>query len=167
MLFPLARNTVLATVIGSVTIATIQPAFADNSAVRSTIQRNYNQINSAFIRQDLNGATAYFTSDFESINAKGERESLSEFKEKYNSLFKRFNIKLTSSKTTIKSISVKPGSANVAISQRTEGKVAGSFKIIISQTSNDTWVKTPEGWRLQTGKILTSKATVNGRTVPF
>ncbi len=149
-------------VVGIVTIAPVQ---ADtNSKVQPIIQTNYNQINAAFIRKDIKGATALFTADYISINPEGEKQTLTEFREHYNNLFTRFNIQLTSNKATIKNIDTNTGGLDVAIEQKTEGTIAGFNKIVINQTSRDSWLKTPQGWRLKQSKILTSQTTFNGQT---
>jgi hypothetical protein len=165
MSFASPKYTILSTVFMSVAIATIQPGHAEiNSKIQPTIQTSYNQINAAFVRRDIKGATAFFTTDYVSINPEGEKQNLTEFREHYNNLFTRFNIKLTSNKATIKNIDVNASGVDVAIEQKTEGTVAGFNKIIINQTSRDSWLKTPQGWRLKESKILTSKTTFNGQT---
>ena len=147
------------------TIVAVTPAQADvNSKVQPIIQTNYNQINAAFIRKDIKGATALFTTDYISINPEGEQQTLTEFREHYNNLFTRFNIQLTSNKATIKTIDTNTGGLDVAIEQKTEGTIAGFNKIVINQTSRDSWLKTPQGWRLKRSKILTSQTTFNGQT---
>jgi ketosteroid isomerase-like protein len=165
MIHSFTKNAVLATVIGSVAIVTFQPAVAQTkSKIQPVIQTSYNQINAAFIRKDIKGATAYFTPDYVSINPKGEKQTLEEFRTHYDNLFNRFNIKLTSNKATIKNIIVNADGIDVAIEQRTEGTIAGINKIVINQTSSDLWMKTPQGWRLKQSKILTNQTTFNGKT---
>ncbi len=165
MMQSFTKNVLLATVMGTAAIISLQPAVAQTKLkIQPLIQTNYNQINAAFVRKDIKGATAYFTPDYVSINSKGEKQTLEEFRTHYDNLFNRFSIKLTSNKATIKNIIVKPEGIDVAIEQRTEGTIAGINKIIIDQTSSDIWMKTPQGWRLKQSKILTSKTTFNGRT---
>lgn len=165
MIHSFTRNALLATAIGSVAIVTFQPAVAQpKSKIQPVIQTSYNQINAAFIRKDIKGATAYFTPDYVSINPKGEKQTLEEFRTHYDNLFNRFSIKLTSNKATIKNIIVNADGVDVAIEQRTEGTIAGINKIVINQTSSDLWMKTPQGWRLKQSKILTNKTTFNGTT---
>jgi ketosteroid isomerase-like protein len=165
MNFSFTKNSPIATVILSVAIVAIAPAHADaNSKIQPQIQTNYNQINAAFVRRDIQGATALFTPDYVSINPEGEKQTLAEFREHYSNLFARFNIKLTSNKATIKTIAVNSSGLDVAIEQKTEGTIAGFNKIIINQTSRDSWLKTPQGWRLKQTKILTSQTTFNGKT---
>jgi SnoaL-like domain len=165
MVFVAPKYTILSTVLMSVAIVTIQPGYAEiNAKIQPTIQTNYNQINAAFVRRDIKGATALFTPDYVNTNTDGQKQTLAEFREHYNNLFTRFNIKLTSNKATIKNIDVNPSGVDVAIEQKTEGTVAGFNKIIINQTSRDSWLKTPQGWRLKESKILTSKTTFNGQT---
>ena len=155
----------IAAALGSVAIVTIHPVFAETkSTIQPIIQTSYDRINAAFVRKDIKAATAYFTPDYTSINEKGETQTLAEFRTHYDNLFTRFNISLTSNKTTIKSLTIKPEGIDVAISQRTEGTIAGFNKIIINQTSTNTWLKTPQGWRLKQSKILTNKTTFNGKT---
>ncbi len=145
-------------------IVTLQPAFAETkSKIQPLIQTNYNNINAAFIRKDIKRATAYFTSDYVSINSKGERQTLEEFRTHYDNLFTRFNIDLTSNKATIKKISIDPEGIDVAIEQHTEGTIAKFNKIAIVRTSNDRWMKTAQGWRLKQSKIMTDKTTLNGK----
>ena len=151
MSFSFTKNSPIATVILSVAIVAIAPAHADtNSKVQPLIQTNYNQINAAFIRRDIQGATALFTPDYVSINPEGERQNLAEFREHYSNLFTRFNIKLTSNKATIKTIAVNASGLDVAIEQKTEGTIAGFNKIIINQTSRDSWLKNSSRLAIET-----------------
>jgi hypothetical protein len=163
MLFTKSSATLTALI--SVAILAVTPAQADiNSNVQPIIQTNYDRINAAFIRKDIKGATALFTTDYITINPEGGQQTLTEFREHYNNLFTRFNIQLTSNKATIKTIDSNADGLDVAIEQKTEGTIAGFNKIVINQTSRDSWLKTPQGWRLKRSKILTSQTTFNGQT---
>jgi ketosteroid isomerase-like protein len=165
MISSFARSALLSTALISVAIGTIHPVRSENNApIQPTIQINYNKINAAFVRKDIQAATALFTPDYVSISPEGDKKNLTEFREHYNNLFNRFNIKLTSNKATIKNIDVNASGIDVAIEQKTEGTIAGSNKIVIDQTSRDSWLKTPQGWRLKQSKILTSQTTFNGKT---
>jgi ketosteroid isomerase-like protein len=165
MIYSLKKCGAIAAIIGSVSIVTIQSVFAQTkSTIQPAIQTSYNSINAAFLRKDIKGATAYFTPDYVNINQKGEKQNLEEFRTHYDNLFSRFNIKLTSNKATIKNIAVNSSGIEVAIDQRTEGTIAGFNKIVISQTSTDRWMKTPQGWRLKQSKIITNQTTFNGKT---
>jgi ketosteroid isomerase-like protein len=165
MVFFSTKNAFLSTALISVAIVTIAPVSAEsNPKIQPTIQTNYDRINAAFVRKDIKGATALFTPDYVSISPEGKQQTLAEFREHYDNLFNRFNIKLTSNQTTIKNIDVNATGIDVAIEQKTEGTVAGFNKIIINQTSRNLWLKTPQGWRLKESKILTSQTTFNGQT---
>jgi ketosteroid isomerase-like protein len=165
MIFSTRRNSAIHGALISVAIVAIQPAFAQiNASIKPTIQTNYDRINAAFIRKDIKGATALFTPDYVSIDPDGKKQTLAEFREHYDTLFKRFNIKLTSNKATIKNIDISASGIDVAIDQKTEGTIAGFNKLVINQTSSDSWLKTPQGWRLKKSKILTSQTTFNGQT---
>ncbi len=165
MIFASARNALISTALISTPMITIVPVHAENnSKTRTKIQTNYDQINAAFVRTDIQGATALFTQDYVSISPDGQKQTLSEFREYYHNLFTRFNIKLTANKTTIKNIDTNGNGMDVAIEQKTEGTVAGFNKIVINQTSRNLWLKTPQGWRLKQSKILTSQTTFNGQT---
>ncbi len=148
----------------SVAIYTLQPAIAETkSTIQPLIQNNYNNINAAFVRKDIKRATAYFTTDYVSINSKGEKQTLEEFRTHYDNLFTRFNIDLTSNKATIKKITIDAEGIDVALEQRTEGTIAKFNKIAIDRTYNDRWLKTPQGWRLKQSKIMTDRTTFNGK----
>jgi ketosteroid isomerase-like protein len=164
MMFSSTKNTLSSLALLSVAIATLQPAYAESkAALLPIIQGNYNQINAAFIRKDVKGATAYFTPDYVSINKKGEKQNLEEFRSHYNTILNRFNIKLTSNKASIKDISVDASGISVSLGQHTEGTMIGGNKIVIDQSSKDLWTKTPQGWRLKQSKILTSQTKFNGK----
>jgi ketosteroid isomerase-like protein len=164
MIFSSAKNTLCSLALFSVAIATLQPAYAESkAALLPIIQGNYNQINAAFIRKDVKGATAYFTPDYVSINKKGEKQNLKEFRSHYDTILNRFNIKLTSNKASIKDISIDASGINVSLGQHTEGTMIGGNKIVIDQSSKDLWTKTAQGWRLKQSKILTSQTKFNGK----
>jgi ketosteroid isomerase-like protein len=164
MIFSLTRNTLIATTLFSSAAISFQSALATTqTSLQPVIQERYDRINAAFIRKDVNAATAEFAPDFVNITPKGEKQNLAQFRKHYSDLFSRFNIKMTANKTTIKDIAVKPNGAEVAIEQRTEAKVLGN-KIVIQQTSRNFWLKTVQGWRLQQSRILTNQTTFNGKT---
>ena len=164
MMFPSTKNTLRSLALFSVAIATLQPAYAESKAsLQPVIQASYNQINAAFIRKDVKGATAFFTPDYVSINKKGEKQNIQEFRSHYDNVLNRFNIKLTSNKATIKSISANGNGIDVAIGQHTEGTMIGGNKIVIDQSSKDFWIKTAQGWRLKQSRILTSQTKFNGK----
>lgn len=165
MIQSIAKNALISTALLSLAIVKIYPVQAENNAtIQPAIQANYNKINAAFIRKDIKAATALFTPDYVSISPEGEKQTLAEFREHYDNLFNRFNIKLTSTTATIKNIDVNASGIDVAIEQKTEGTIAGSNKIVIDRTSRDSWLKTAQGWRLKQTKILTSQTTFNGKT---
>jgi hypothetical protein len=165
MIFSSTKSAILPAALISVAIITIVPTYAEiNPKIQPTIQTNYDRINAAFLRKDIKGATVLFAPDYVSISPEGKKQTLAEFREHYDNLFNRFNIKLTSNKTTIKNIDVNSNGINVAIEQQTEGTVAGFNKIVINQTSSNLWLKTPQGWRLKESKILTNQTTFNGQT---
>jgi hypothetical protein len=165
MMFFSPRQFFAATAIASVSVASVMSAQANTSSnVRALVQNNYDKINAAFIKKDLDTVTSYFTADYVGINAKGERQSLTEFRNYYGSLFQRLKIDITTNKTTIKSITIDPSGARVAAEQITEGKVVGNNKIAIRQTSQSLWTNTAKGWRLKESKVLTDRTTFNGKT---
>jgi ketosteroid isomerase-like protein len=164
MIFSLTRNTVLATTIFSSALISFPSVQAKTqTSIQPIIQERYDRINAAFIRKDINAATADFTPDFVNITPDGEKQNLAQFRKHYSDLFSRFNIKMTANKTTIKEIAIKPTGAEVTIAQRTEAKVLGN-KLEIDQTSRNFWLKTAQGWRLQQSRILTNQTTFNGKT---
>jgi hypothetical protein len=164
MMFSIAKNTLCSIGIIATAIATLQPVYAESkAALLPIIQTNYDRINAAFVRKDVKGATSYFTPDYVSINSKGEKQNLEQFRSHYNTVLNRFSIKLTSNKTTIKDLAVSPTGIDVSIVQQTEGTIAGFNKIVISQTSKNFWLKTPQGWRLKQSTILTNQTTFNGK----
>jgi ketosteroid isomerase-like protein len=165
MIFSLPKSALLSTALAALAIVTLAPKqVVANPLIQAIVQTNYNQINAAFLRKDIKGATALFTPDYVSISPEGEKQTLTEFRTHYNNLFSHFDIKLTSNKTIIKNIAVNSNGVDVAIEQRTEGLIAGSNKLEIAQTSRNFWLKTPQGWRLKQSKILTNQTTFNGKT---
>ncbi len=149
----------------SVAIVTAQPTFAENNIkIRPIVQSNYDRINAAFVKQDIQAATALFTKDYISISPKGEQKNLAETREYYDNLFNRFKIKVTSNKTKIADVEFADRELNVGIEQNIEATIVGRNKLVINQTSRDIWLKTPQGWRLKQSKILTSQTTINGKT---
>jgi ketosteroid isomerase-like protein len=169
MVFFSSRQAIVAAALISVTAIGIPMVSAktSNTNARASVQSTYNKINAAFSKKDITTATSYFTPDYVSINAKGERTDLAGFRQYYTSLFGRFNIDLTANKTTIKQFAVKDNGAEVFTEQYTEGKVALINKVIIYQTARSIWKNTPEGWRLKESKILSNRTTFNGKIVPM
>lgn len=148
----------------SVAIVTVQPTFAENSVkIRPLVQSNYDRINAAFVKQDIQAATALFTKDYVSISPKGEQKNLTEIRSYYDNLFNRFKIKVTLNKTKIANVALAANELNVGVEQNIEAMVVGTNKLVINQTSRDLWLKTPQGWRLKQSKILTSQTTINGK----
>jgi ketosteroid isomerase-like protein len=164
MIFSRSKYTPIATAIFSAVLISAPSVLATTQAsIQPAIQERYDRINAAFIRKDINAATAYFSPDYISISTKGEKQNLSQFRKHYSDLFARLKLDLTANKTTINEIAVKPNGAEVEIEQHTEAKVLGN-KIVIYQTSRNFWLKTAQGWRLKQSQILTNKTTFNGKT---
>jgi ketosteroid isomerase-like protein len=165
MISSFTKNSLLSTLMFSAVIVTTQPINAEtNVKIKAIVQANYALINAAFVRKDIKGATALFTPDYVRISPEGQTQTLAEFRNYYDNLFNKFNIKLTSNQTIVKNISVNSDGLDVAIEQSTKGTIAGFNKIAIEQTSRNLWVKTPQGWRLKQSKILTNQTTFNGQT---
>lgn len=144
------RNLPISAILLSFAIVTTSPAHADNdSKIQLAIQTNYDLITAAFVRRDIKGATALFTSDYLNVSPEGKKQPLAEFREHYNNLFTRFKVKLTSNQATIVTMDSNVNGIDVAMEQKTEGTIFGFNKIVINQTSRDSWVKTPQGWRLK------------------
>ena len=93
MIFSFNKNLLLSTIVASVSIATISPAYAEtNVKAKAMVQTNYDKINAAFVRKDIKGATSLFTQDYVSISPEGTKQTLEEFQTHYDNLFNRFNI---------------------------------------------------------------------------
>jgi hypothetical protein len=164
MIFSATKNTLLSTaLLSTIAMPHYSTGAMTGSSIQPIIQQQYDRINAAFIRKDIQAATANFTADYISINTKGEKQNLAEFRQQYTDLFNRIKLDITTNKTTIKKIALVSQGVDVSIEQHTEAKVLGN-KVVIRQTSRNFWLKTPQGWRLQQSKILTNQTTFNGKT---
>jgi uncharacterized protein (TIGR02246 family) len=143
---------------------------ADATAdAKKAIQAAYNKMNAALERKDVNGAFSVLTPDAEQITLQGQRLSAAQMRQQMTQgLAQARSIR---SRTTVQKVTLKGNQALAVVRSQvsfvvTDPQSGRDAKIAADEVSDDTWIKTAQGWRAKRSKTTRQKQTVNGQPVP-
>jgi ketosteroid isomerase-like protein len=136
--------------------------------VQRAIQQNYNAMAAAMRQGDVSGTLAFYASDFSQVSPEGERTSRAEFQADLQAIAD--NMKSFQAKTVISKLSLDGGGKRATATVRMminvtvrDPETGSDAKLVGTEDSVDTWIRTANGWRLQHSK--TRKETLNGKPV--
>jgi hypothetical protein len=150
----------------NVSIATAQ----DDAAVKKEIEAQYQKLAEAHDKKDLKAIAALKTSEFHAVFPDGRVGDVKQM-EQYTRQFIEsnrppFNIRNTIQKLTVsenKLIAVAEVFQEISRTRELAGKVR---KVDTSVKQRETWVKTPEGWKLKSvDSVRDQKRFVDGKRV--
>lgn len=128
------------------------------ASFQQLVQDIYNEADSAFPYQGVEKATAHLSKDYIRINLKdsqsillGKQTNLEGIRHEYwiEGLINNFT---TSRKTVIRSIGRTSSDGTGIFRETCDSRLYGS---IACSTGYDTWVKTPQSWKLRKSEVLT------------
>lgn len=140
---------------------------ADDAAVRKEIQAGYDKLCAAMKSKNIDGVMKMGTKDF-SYTEKGQTMGGEQMKQMMQQQFAAMK---SCDKMVMKidKLTVKGNTATVMSSSEGVMTIGGAdgktHKMADKNTSKDTWVKTPEGWKCKNVTVLTDKMTMDGK--PF
>jgi hypothetical protein len=139
--------------IASIPIIGLTPAQSQNTKddIQVVLQFKYNEADEGRVKGQGDKATAHLTKDYIFTDRQGNRTNLAQIQRQYTWPTDLANDFLISTKTAITSIEIKNSTAEV-ITRQYDRRVYS----IHYQTVYDTWINTPQGWFLQTSKVLPS-----------
>jgi ketosteroid isomerase-like protein len=138
---------------------------ADNQVVKQEIQAEYMKADAATRTKDINALMAHYTSDFKLKMLNGKILSLDKVKD--NIIWQFVATKQVKELSfRIQTIKVNGNSAEVLVRQTENLQVMMEGKqhtIEGTQISEDTWTKTPAGWKLKLQVVKLSNITQDGK----
>jgi hypothetical protein len=143
---------------------------ADAAAeVRKAIQAAYARGDAAMAKKDANTILSLYAPDYEQTGLKGQKTTLAQAKQIIPMVFQQ--AQTIQSKTTIQKFSMKGKEAVVTVKQRAtltamNPQTQKTAKVVIDETSEETWTKTAKGWQMKRSKTLAEQQTVDGKPVP-
>ena len=151
-------------------VALLSPVTAATplDTARPALQAAYEGLNAAFTGHDLNRFMTYFTSDYVVVDEKGRKFNKEETRRQYADQLGQ--IKTMQSRYAIQSVSAAPGGALVEMKMHSSG--VGEKRILFARFHanftddlwvRDTWVSTPEGWRIKSRQTLQDDMQIHRR----
>jgi hypothetical protein len=143
---------------------------------KKAIQQAYDLGNAAMVRRDSAGTLKYYAPHWTSVGANGQIMTLAQFKSTLdNMLTKAHNVKATSQITKIR---LRGNEADVTVNDYMQASLvrppgspsAGSapsvLTVVLTDTGNETWVKSGKGWLRLRSHIISGHRTLNGKPFP-
>jgi ketosteroid isomerase-like protein len=138
---------------------------------KRAIQQNYNAMNAAMAKKDINATMSFFNPDFVQITARGQRIPLADMRSGLQQMvtqMKGFQATTVVSKVALDSTG-KTASATVRNTLKmtvANPQTNKDAKVVSTEDSVDTWIKTAKGWRLKLSKTSKTTQTIDGKPVP-
>jgi ketosteroid isomerase-like protein len=137
---------------------------------KKAIQQNYNAMNAAMAKKDINATMSYFNPDFVQITQAGKQIRLAEMRSglaEMTTQMKGFQATTVVSKVTLDGAG-KTASATVRNTLKmtmVNPQTNKDARVVATEDSVDTWVKTTKGWRLKLSKTSKTTQTIDGKPV--
>jgi uncharacterized protein (TIGR02246 family) len=145
-------------------------ARADAAAeARKAIQAVYARGDAAMTKKDANAILSLYTPDYEQTSLKGQKITLAQAKQAIPMLFQQ--AKTIQSKTTIQKFSLKGSEAVVTVKQHAtltalNPQTQKTSKLVVDETSEDTWAKGAKGWLMKRSRTLAEQQMLDGKPLP-
>ena len=145
------------------------PAPAEDKATadaRTAIEALIAKANDAAAKKDVDGTVANMTDDFVGVDSKGKSSTKAEVKD---GLAKVYALADTvKAVTTVQKVALADDQATVTVAEHVVITIKApdggkSTTLDITDTDEDTWVKTDDTWHMKKGKTLTSQTLVDGK----
>jgi len=123
----------------------------ESKPVRKELDRQYARLAEAIRNKDFHAFQALHTADFTGIDAQGRKQFPQQMADRARLFLQRIRPPIRAS-FAIEAIALDGGDARATVRQSISRmqKVAGEFrKVETSSTQDETWTKTPEGWKLK------------------
>ncbi len=150
----------------SLVCATAGVAFADAASdARKSIQAAYDAESAAIGKHDVNATYRAYTSDYVSINEKGDKKNLEQSKASAKSMMavmKTLTVTQKVQTLTLKKSDQAIVTVKTHVSGATVGDAKTAQKLLADETDEDLWVKTGTGWLRKRSKTLSQTMTING-----
>lgn len=158
----------LAAVVGVVTSGYVGAA---ESADQLAVRKQYAIFAQAIREKNASRIINLETSDFSAVTVKKVQKTKAQRDASLRGVLSVVKT-VNASRVTVRSVSVKGGTATVVADQYVSLTIADprdpKAKDLVftdDSTSRDTWIKTRQGWRIRRSQELSDKATVNGKPI--
>lgn len=138
-----------------------------NDALKKQLASDYKAFSTAFQTKNLNSVAGLMTDDYTVVQPNGQTASkpqiLATFKQEASMMS---NAKWT---RTITNLTTKGNQAIAIVDGTFVGNIAGqdgkphNFKLVA--TTQDTWTKTPTGYKLQKSVVQKNRVTIDGKAM--
>src|SRR2546421_7925540 len=142
-------------------------AKADATAeARKQIQAAYGRENAATARKDTSGVVANMSPDYVTSDVHGQTATVELIRQTLPKIFaSTLSLK---AKTVITKFALKGNEADVTVKEHADislfnRKTLKPSKLVLDETTQTTWVKTPSGWRKKRSRTLSSHQTLDGK----
>ena len=149
-------------ILGLLVLAPIAMTSAGQS-VQKILEGRYEAVAKAIQKRDITIVAGMLTPDYVAVSPSGRKlprsKVLQNFQLQANALGR------VSWPRHIDKLSVTGKAATAVVSGHFTGYSLGkqSHKVELIATTQDTWVKTPSGWKMKTSKLVTNKVLFDGK----
>lgn len=136
------------------------------SQTRNELQKIYDEQAAAMAKKDINGTLAHHAPDYVTISAQGKTHDLNAERQDF---LTAFNAPISNMQfgTTIHDVTLDSNTQAVVTATRTAtGGVSANGKsgvVAMNAELRDLWVKGAQGWQLKREKLISMKATLDGK----
>ena len=143
-------------------VVSVRAAAPTDAADQACIQAAYDQINAAFLRNDIDGLMAYFTPDYTEQQERGTTVNRDEARRQYQG--HRAQITSMNSHWTLQSLL--PNAEGVLVQMAMHSSGTGIKRILFAKVHGtftddlqvrDLWVNTAQGWRIKHRVVLSEQ----------
>ena len=149
-------------------IACASAQAASNDSVKKQLTANYAAFSKAFQTKNMSTVAGLMTDDYVVVQPGGKTSNKTEILQDFNQQAGMINGAKWDRKITKLTVSGKQAVA--IVDGNFSGNMAGQdgkphvFRLIA--TTQDTWTKTPSGYRLQKSVVQKNKVTIDGKEMP-
>jgi hypothetical protein len=135
---------------------------------KKQIQAGYDRSNAAFIRKDWDVTFADYAPEF-TVDLGGHTRKLSDVRSHTERLLSLAS--LITAKTVVQDVALAGDTATVTVRQETSADLVDpnshqAVTLAEQDADVDTWKKVGAKWRLIHSKVVSSRETANGETIP-
>ena len=140
------------------------------TSVQKTLQADYNERDSAYIRKDIDGTLAHYAPDFIGVSTTGKTHDFKEERADFLKTFTRSPPKSTITKSTIQKLTLGKGRREATVTVQRHGillfvnpQSGLNDVLVLDGVFQDVWAKRAGEWLLTREQASAVKATMNGK----
>ncbi len=138
--------------------------------VQKTLQADYNERDSAYVRKDIDGTLAHYAPDFVGVSTTGKPHDLKEERADFLKTFTTLAAKSSVTKSTIEKLTLDKGKTEATVTVQRHGillfanpETGLNDVLTLDGIFQDIWIKRAGAWLLTREQASSLKATMNGK----